>query len=486
MNYTQKSEESRRLDNLKIIDFLTSLGGALYRDGILSPQDSNDLRVSIHNFQNSPAFSTISLLSRFAEENDLFLTMLISRFGPIGLCQNLFRLTMSRHLMKTNYLLNNFGHQLLEKSRLFLNRSFHIHFGGKCQRRILLSQLLVELSGRIRDASDDLGGILDQLSSMVGSDELYQGEEEKELDHQISKALGFKRIKSELIPFQTENFSRMKLVLLLNVLVQELTDILAQYCQNQPQVDTAEVKILLEILEGSAMEFTALKLSPETQIGAMELRRYHFVNEVSALNILIEKLFAKFLSIITPAKLSSLEPTLEAKSYPLATKRQLTWQLIRSGIAPTVATGAVQSLIDYCQRQNISATKIIPSELVKINPHLSVELLTALQEVIADSAVSGRASDEKGRIMQLGEKLLQGFKENIDSIATIMIVMLFIISCGVKTPIRSLDPDFRPEIPFKEKNPPLNLNEKPARIEDDIQGKNQSKTRIKEQSNGSN
>ncbi|MBF0441452.1 MAG: hypothetical protein HQK54_06075 [Oligoflexales bacterium] len=438
----------KNIDSQKSMSFLISIASALVEFGFLTQKDVDDFRACLRNLHLSDIQDGETvLLKLFYEKND-FLSMLASRFGYLGLCANLFRMTFGSELIRTNEIMTDFGKSLIEKSKLFFNRSFYSYLSGRCEDRKLFSSILVDLADSIATFEETIDGIANELQFLSSCNLALKKPDDDKMDETIALHLGLKGSKNEVTFFKIENCACKNLSNAVSIFLDIINDLIVQFGYNFSSPHIPKILFICETLASDATKLSIAKFSINGELSSWELRRFSFVSTLVSINQSFISLFS-CLSDLFGSYNSSRK---DEKIIPDSMKRQIAFDLLSKGIPVLVAQKTSESLFSYCKNQKISPKEIIPTELSKISPHLSQELLESLQIFEIDSAFSNKRSDEKEIILKRSHSINQFFNRKSISIANLLIFILAVLQfgCGVKTPPRSEEKDFRPEIPFRD------------------------------------
>ena len=79
----------QRLDNALVVDFLTSTASALCENGVISPKDTDNLRLVLSGINSASESRERSLLIELTKQHAEFLGVMTARFGALGVCLNL-------------------------------------------------------------------------------------------------------------------------------------------------------------------------------------------------------------------------------------------------------------------------------------------------------------------------------------------------------------------------------------------------------------
>jgi len=135
--------------------------------------------------------------------------------------------------------------------------------------------------------------------------------------------------------------------------------------------------------------------------------------------------------------------------------RSMSSTMIREGTPALKATAAACALVKYCETENIPAKEILPGELHKIDPNLSLSSLELFQNILAKNNFSQHANEEKQRNLKRKDELLKLFHKKLDQLGVLIpILVLFVLGgCGVKVAPKSDMIDYRPEVDYHENRP---------------------------------
>ncbi len=438
-------EQVQRIENSHTIEYLTTVAGAMQRTDAVSAKDINDFRVSLRNFQLSGDFSQSTLLTLLAQEKSAFLQAVVTRYGESGLCSNLFRFSLMHRLSTWQSNLDAAGESMIRLSQLFFNQPFAIFQERHCERKVLLSGVLIELAEIIAHAKEELERAKTALRRMQPADLAIQNEGDIELDLTIAQESGFATVQRNLIPLRSERIFKASSLAAATSLTDYLEDLLVQLRQNTKPAHVEDLINRCSSIKSELAKLSQLDFPVHPTIEAWEGRRFSFCQTLAGIDGEITTLLNKFILHLTPASMSVPD---DFSYFTGSMRRLVEMDLIRSGVGPLQAKTAWEALVSYCSGQGLNPLNLVPAELGKINPHLSERHLVLLRQVDHNAKLFHFDSHTKQMLLTRSSSLMKYFKGGVGLVSAFLMIM--VSSCGLKTlPINPAD-DYRPEIPFRD------------------------------------
>ena len=407
---------NQRLDQASVVDFLTSTAGALCDFGVISTKDTDNLRLALSGIANAP--SERSLLVELGLQNADFLALLTVRFGTVGVCLNLLRHTLRSPLEETAKILLNFGQALVKKAELMFNRPFRIYRGAALQ---------------------DLGTM--NPNDLAGADDT-----DIALDEAIAQALGFRGLLRLTLPVQSETEAKHKIAQSLEMVAEAATHLAEQLAANTGEELAHDVLAACEGLLAECQRLNLLEFPRSDSLLVWEVRRRHLISCITALNAALADVSRTSLAAIGPDLTNTVGP------LPESAKRRLTYDLMVTGVTPAVAAEAVQDLLTYLGANKVEPHTLLPGELHRIHRQLLPQTLESLKAFKADAALMAGAGRDKKLTMERVVRLSKSFQNAASQVtitASLLMILLIVSSCGLKTRLESSITEMRPDIPFR-------------------------------------
>jgi hypothetical protein len=422
----------QRLDNALVVDFLTSSASALCEKGLVSPKDTDNLRLVLSGIHSAPEARERSLLIELDKQNAEFLGLMTARFGTSFFCLNLLRHTLRGNLAETRKTIAEFGQALVKKSELLFNRPFHVFQSGRCQRQTLFSTVIIDFSEALAEACRLLDTALEALALMNPSDMTPATPADQEVDLAIAKALGFKGLVAHSLPAHTEAEAKRNVAQALALVADAASEISEQLTANTGAEAAYDVVAACEWLKAECQRLSFLELPQSESIMVWEVRRRNLSSCIQGIN--------EALKLVASASLASLahDQGIVQGRYPEAVKRRIAFDLIAAGQAPAKATEATQALFDYLQKNQLTPAQLLVGELTRIHPSLMPRSLETLVSLGQSSGLTPHATSEKTTTMARAKRL-----------AAVFVAATTLMGCGLKTRPKSDILELRPDIPFR-------------------------------------
>ncbi|MCX6108455.1 MAG: hypothetical protein NTZ90_02480 [Proteobacteria bacterium] len=435
---------NQRLDQASVVDFLTSTAGALCDYGVISTKDTDNLRLALSGIANAP--SERSLLVELDLQKADFLALLTVRFGTVGVCLNLLRHTLRSPLEDTSRILLNFGQALVKKAELMFNRPFRIYRGVLCVRQTLFSSVLVDFGETLEQASVLLGTALQDLGTMNPNDLAGADESDLALDEAIAQALGFRGLLRLTLPVQSETEAKHKIAQSLEMVAEAATHLAEQLAANTGEELAHDVLAACEGLLAECQRLNLLEFPRSDSLLVWEVRRRHLISCITSLNAALAEVSRASLAAIGPDLTNTMGP------LPESAKRRLTYDLMVTGVTPAAAAEAVQDLLAYLGANKVEPHTLLPAELHRIHRQLLPQTLDSLKAFKADAALMAGAGRDKKLTMERVVRLSKSFQNAASqtaATASLLMILLILSSCGLKTRLESSITEMRPDIPFR-------------------------------------
>lgn len=433
----------QRLDNAMNIRFLTSSASVLHKHGLITPKETDNLRLSLSriNTSNSATLAGSLLLDLEQSQNEI-LTILRYRFGTSGLALNLVRLSLQTSLGPIIATLSGCAARLVKKSELVFNRPVNIYFAGKAQYKTLASTLVIDLAEKIVVTASDLKAIAGKLSVLIPS--LESSGENRAVDLEISEALGFSGLTTTVLPASEEKALINQIhqsILRLAVYCSDFSDQIIQ--NNQAQIGHS-LLAGAEILKAECLRLAAINFPEGDAFAMWEVRRRHLAANISSITEVLKMVCAACEDAVTFGKeLAMVSADRES------VKSRLVMQMIGTGTPVNQAAKAAADFLGYLKEKQLAPSEVIAGELSRINSQLSIKCLELLQKDAADTATMPANSELKSLVFERGKAVSTQLKSLMILLLLIAVFGPSLISCGHKTnPINDAT-EFRPDIPFK-------------------------------------
>lgn len=441
-NSNSESIKSIQIDNADTIEFLSTCANIFFDCEAISERNLHELRISLNEFQQSQTTRLQILWEHLIKSNKNFLIILSARFGNIHLSMNILKRSLKPIWIETQTLMCEWAKTLLDKSKLYFNRSITTFCSNEPESQTLYSKLLVDASEGIKSCTYYLSMIEIELSTMHPQ----VIDNSHSIDLKLCQALGFKEIDTQTFIYAKIHQIRH----LWSFSFQILAEICLELCIKIDQTKSTNDAISLEhncrLLQADA--FRLLQLAPPTNDRLIEwevyrqticqhllqLRNVSFHLQKNVINLLNDTLKQK-MNVTSPLSKSTI--------------RNLTAELIKQGTQPPLAQNAASDLVKYCLSYQIDPKNLIPSELKKINPLLSSTTNKLLAHYCHDD-LNMHLSAQKKQTLEKTEKLQIYFQNCLKSIASLIASFIVLIGCGLKTFPHSDLMDYRPSIPFKD------------------------------------
>lgn len=422
----------QRLDNALVVDFLTSTASALCDKGVISPKDTDNLRLVLSGIHSAPESRERSLLIELDKQHAEFLALMTARFGTTCLCLNLVRHTLRGVLGETRRTIAEFGQALVKRSELLFNRPFYVFQSGRCQRQTLFSTVIIDFSEALAESCRLLDEALESLAHMNPSDLAPAAPADREVDLAIAKALGFKALVTHSLPSHAETEAKRKVAQALALVADAASEISEQLTANTGAEAAYDVVAACEWLKAECQRLTFLELPQSESVMVWEVRRRNLSSCIQGIN--------EALKLVAGASLASLgqEQTTVAVRHPESVKRRIVFDLIAAGVAPGKAQEAAVALFDYLQKNQLAPTQLLVAELTRIHPSLLPRSLEALNALAQGATLTPHATNEKTQTMARAKRLAAAFA-----------LSAVLGGCGLKTRPKNDVLELRPDIPFR-------------------------------------
>lgn len=451
-----------RSDNAVIMEFVSSAAGALAAANQISQKDLDSVRVALSGIQSDAEMRELPLLLCLTEQNAEIIKLLCLRYGTDRLALNLLRCALRGLLTDTLTIFGKWGQDLLEKAELMFNRPF-IVMGTDHQpvRRVLYSQVIVDLAGVIAAACDEIKNVRNELAYIYPADFAAITAADLQVDTSLAESLGMTGVRLVADPFTDEVSLKERVATVFTKVADYTADVFNQIASNTDAAANTQALMAVEGLRADAHRLKGLKLAVGGTLNAWEARRISIASSLYMVNHAATGLAKASTAAI--GKGNTLNPAL-CWQVPANINRRVVADLIAAGVPVGKAEQAVNAFNVYCRDRNIGAKDILQGELTKISPHLLPRSLELFQTLNTDNTVASAAisTEDKRHTLERSQSLRKGFADTLAGLAmnllTIFATSTLLITvatsftaCGIKTAPKSDVVDFRPDIPFRNK-----------------------------------
>ena len=438
-----------KLDNAATIDFLTSYAAALSAEGLITERSVENLKSALATITPKLATTQKSILPLLVEHDAEFVAILTARYGVIGLAWNHMRASSRNLLSESCASLAVWADQALKKAELFMNRPFVARSAFGDTRRELFPSVLFHAAKTLHDTAKDLKSAVHDLSLMRPADILDTTGLQHATEERVALQVGFSGLETETLSYcRTELRAIRKIIGSFDEMAASILQIVSGLRENTSVIaNSKQLEIECEILSAECQRLSGVRFDVSANLNVWETRRLGFLYEIFTLNQkmnLVAKLFAETL---TPK-----EKLTNTELLTSDVERAVTCCLIQQGSSATAAAAAARDLIHYCRSHDATPASLIPAELKKINATLRDETLTLAAALTSNSLTSTPGgAGEKNRFIEAAKKIRKALNVTVpfSTPMSILLVSLFVYSCGVKTQVTSDILDARPKIPFR-------------------------------------
>jgi len=442
----------QRLDNARVVDFLTVSAGVLAQTSTFNSKDADSLRLSLTSMQSASGDpSPQPVLTELLGQNSEFVALLTTRYGVLGLSRNILRHSLREVFGQTLEYLDNWGEDLLKKSQLFFNRPFYVFVDGICERRTIFASVLVEFSDLIAQATKEVTATLQDVNLFVPNNFVVNNTDDQKIDLQMADALGFDHLAPNTLPLLGESMVLRRFTFCLRNLVQSVAQYAEQIRHNLRNQSDSRLQASISLLKAQLQLIESLELPHTLDLKTLEWHRHNLLVNLMAANDSLAEVSELQVSLLS--KTEDLNPNI-SELISADTLRQLTSQLINEGIQVMQAQKAVSAMLHYCTNHQVKASQLISSELAKIDPNLTVASLELYKKIESERSVAGGSSEIKKRSLLRHDELLKIFtarKNRNTAIALLLGALL--TACGVKTPPKSEISEDRPAVAYRDEAP---------------------------------
>ncbi len=450
MTQTNNPAILKRLDHASVVKFLSSAASVLVDAGSLGSQEADNLRINLTSLQLDEQASQ-SVLAQLEQQNAEFISILQARYGNVNLCKNLFRFTTINSIQQTISCLSELGENLLEKAPLFFNRPFFIYLGGECEHQTLFASVIIDLAEAAHSCSHRLSEVITKLSVLEPHHLVYAKTQDESIDLALAAEFEFSLAdRNTTLPYVIENDARNSISASLRSLVDTFQESIEQIRYNTTKDETSKLSIICDSLSSEIQGIGSFSFPKTDDLQTWEFRRCNFISSIFELNQSLKNLDNEFSQTI--AKSSSFSG---ASKSPVSQNiiRSMSSTMIREGTPALKATAAACALVKYCEQAGVPAKEILPGELHKIDPNLSLSSLELFQNILEKNNFAQHASEEKQRNLKRKNELLELFHKKLDQLGVLLptLLLFLLASCGVKVAPKSHLIDYRPAVDHHEK-----------------------------------
>lgn len=442
-----------RLDNATVVDFLTSVAGALCEQGILSSKDGDNLRLVLSGITSAPRARERPVLVELERQDADIIAVLGARFGQSGLCLNLLRHTLRAPVEELAQTLAVWGQQLVKKSELLFNRTFYVYDGAECEKATLYSTVIVDFSERLADSCTELRDCAAALAQMNPASLAGANEQDQALDNEIARALGFTGLVAQALVGQSESTWKRRLSQSLLGVAHASQALAQQLSANTASQTAYGVAAACDSLTAECQKLAQLELPHSASLMIWEMRRRSIIAALASINANLKALAEAALECM------GQEVIAPPIAKTAAVKRRLATDLIASGTPAHAAREATEALVRYVTEQKLQAKQVLVGELPRVHPALRPATLEMLAALEADAKLMSLATSEKTQTAGRAKRLAETFGKAATLTVLLCLAASFTFAgCGLKTKPISDVPELRPDIPFRAASTPPAAN----------------------------
>jgi hypothetical protein len=437
------------IDNARVADFLTASVGVFHKNGICSQKDAENFRLVINGVLSHEGSRQQSLLLSCIGQRAEFLGFIVTRYGSDRFSSNLLRYCFAPVLDETLRSLGEFGEALIEKSKLYFNRTITLYDEAqRPMRTLLFSSFLLEVCQQLIDASDNIERIQKKLLSMCRHAMAGKQDTDDPIDRQLADSLGFIRLEETSL-LSLEKSVLVELSFVLNQMLSALADLMDKLSTGRRQeAESLKMELLLKDLTSLARSITEYDPHQINSVELGELKRQSLFVKFSQLNQKLSKLVTLGLGTFVPPSQGSLTPHYLGQDV----KNRLIFTMMGRGILSQKAEQAGKALFDHLASQNLTPKSLLSAELTKIHPELNHNYLDVMQKIEQGNDLGLSFTEEKKLSLDKSQTFHLRFSKYLgvaDKIMVLMVTFLGLFGCGLKLDPKSDIDDLRSPIPYQ-------------------------------------
>ena len=433
-----------KIDNTRVIDFLSSKASAMTEAGTLDEKDADNLRLVLSGLQSA---SGRPILLEMIEQETEFLAILDARYGPATFHANLLRHTCRPYLLSMLQVISAWGDATLGRAKLTFNRPIFIYQDGECQRLQLLATHLVDFGEELASTAGAIESLLTGWETMYPHDMAGDSDEDRAVDAACASALGFSEV---MIAGPVENKEGRELARLASSLAgiaDRATNLISTLNRNTGTDTRYPVLVSGDRLVAACRDLEHHVFPSTGSQTTFEVRRLALVGVLNAAAGHLADLAKMTMDAI--ARDLPRSSAIGASHFPQSARRRLAFTMMVDRTSPQTAWEATDHLIRYMSAQNIAPDALIESELAKIHPALKPKTLQVLQELAADASLLTQSTQQKAKNLSQVEGLAKTFARfSRIAPAALALALMVLPGCGFKKPPGSDQLEPRPEIPY--------------------------------------
>ncbi|MFK7823403.1 MAG: hypothetical protein AB8G05_04570 [Oligoflexales bacterium] len=449
-----KSNFSEHIDNALIVDFLTTSASVFNKHSYLSLKDNDNLRVALSSIQSREDERVLPLLQTLIKQDTEYLYVLFSRYGSNRLGSNVFRYTLRPGLHRLIQNLSEWGDQLIPLAKRCFNRGFVLYSGTDTEMRCLYSSILLQLAQTIDDCCQKLWN-LDKVCSSYFPHSMSAGEEaEYTLDEQICEALGFSKLCFDPFPHLSNKKIGYSIADCIEPILDAALEISWQMSQKSPLENEPPLTVLCEWAYSECQKLRQEPLTRSSHLLSWDIRRIIFLNALGCIQTSIGKLQKAFYDLVSEHQKDTFAGGAAFKPGK-DVERRITSDLIAEGSPAKTANSAAAELFSYMEKNTIEPSELLEAELGKINHILTPKSLKLLKDFCSSQDHIKVAIGEKKKTLERANCLSERFKNylnQLEQIGIIILVLVLVAACGIKSAPKSDIIDYRPQTPNEELN----------------------------------
>lgn len=463
-------------DNAVITEFLTISASVLLDFEEISQKEADVLRISLADIGRSNQRQKPLLLTLSSQQNE-FVALLLYRYGAQRLARNIFSYSLIPHISKLQQILSSFGHSVLQKSELYVNRFLKIYENGRYLDDDLALHLLVNMGETLREISSSL---TDYHNRHLG---FHGARLNPKVDQKIAYHLGMTPYPSSPFLKPDPAISDREFKMMIKGFLTAIAGFCRQFSANNLLSDQMNIKSgfqkvsdLSAKLQNSLHEFEPGELSvlpndPYSAFVDCEFSRQSYVKALISFNVTLHGWLSDFTT-----QLRALPQNHEGKSPPdfelsAQLKQAILFDLLTSGSKIKEAESAVDKLCSYLKAHRVLPENILTGEFSKIDPILTTKTLELLkvspcylnyQSTYRAEFPSNAFFEEKNALLKKSRELSQHFMTLLSQLPSVILAIFIwaggntlLSGCGLKANPQSDVPALRPEIQFRTNSHPL-------------------------------
>ena len=242
------------------------------------------------------------------------------------------------------------------------------------------------------------------------------------------------------VPFNKLNINLHNMANQISLLLLSHMDLLEQLSFIQKE-DSMSLKLYLEQLQIETERLKRIKFNYSESWEIFSVKSTQLIKSIESLEAITKTIIKEYSSTITKTNFVLTKNQKNIEHY----KKTFFAHLNNKSYSLGDITNAWTRIFVYCKKANITASDLLIEENQLISPIIDKELIEKMKKIDMSAEVGVTLKEEKMHNLK--------FLKSIKTILSVLCILIFMGSCGLKTEPKSNIPDLEPSIPYKAAEP---------------------------------